>query len=460
MNRILYIGIFFLLSAIFTLWMPNALWLVPVYTACILFMRRETCFSDNGKTAFRILMIACGLRVALVLLYGSYCAMMKTPDIIGDAAAFTSYGLYITEILIGKRMFFLKIVELMWKGYAGYIPDMGTYQLSGLAYLQAAIYSVTGYSVFTMKLINSLVAVITGFLVYQFLRKRVSPGVSIAAMSAVVFWPSALIWSLTGLKEPFIMLITLCILFSFTYLLCSKPAIRKMAVIAAFIFVLSVYAGTLRTRINYIYWITIGLSLCILWLARLKRKARKVVIISVIAAVLATSLTPILKPKIARGIYTMITYQAIQSSVRARTSYKIYPGRIYDERLPILIAVMRSEPLSLPEWSAAIFKGMSYFAFAPFFYHVKMSKMLGIFYPLSLLTLFLFPFMIAGSRKALGEQPESFLPLFIFMLVYWFTAGMTAGNIGTALRHRDLMMPAYLIFAVIGMYDIFGRRRA
>ncbi len=455
-NKFLYIGLLSLISAAFTLLMPNALWLVAIYMICFLVMYQKSASLEDGKVVFKIITAACVVRSIMILLYGSICQLKKVPDMIGDASAFTYCGLYMTEVLTRTRMYFSTILDLMWNGYAGLIPQID--QMGGLTYLQTILYSAFGYSVFTIKLLNSLVSILSGFVMYHFLRKRLGSYVSILTMIVILFWPTMLIWSVTGLKEPFIIFISLIILIIFTKLLSEEFRLKKFIFSAISIIALIIFADTLRHRIGYIYWETFGLSLCAIWLIKAGRKARNRAILGIVFAVYLLSQTATFRTGVDLQLRRMVAYQVAQASEHAKTYYKIYPDRIYSVDPLALAATMRSEPLSLTEWSFAALKGMAYFGFSPFFYDIKVSKSLIFAYPQALAILALFPFMISGAVKMLREQPNSFVPLFTFMILYWVTAAMISGNIGSALRHRDIMMPAYLLFSVIGVCKFFGRR--
>ncbi len=428
-----------------------------LYAAFFFVIFRKLKGVEERRVVVTLLAAACILRIALALTYGVMCNNKGTPDIIGDGASSTAYGIYIAEAMTGKEIYKFPAVLTMWEAFKGHIPRLGIYDsylVSVLAYLQGAVYSILGYSVFFMKFLNSLFAIIMAFLIYYFLRNRTGPVSAILAMALVLFFPSMLIWSITSLKDLFVIFTTFVIILLLTRLVEHRVRPSQAVLTAIFAIILTALVNTTRERLVYLYVATFFLSVGILWFNKAKPLKKLLVAAALFIAVIAVFEIPAPNHYLKNSITWMVRYQRGQSNTQGKTFYRIYPERFYGDTDPAI--VMDAEPLSLPELAYAVAKGVSYFGFAPFLSQISRSPMLLLVYPQSLLMLLLLPLVVAGIIRALKMASGSFVPMTIFLVIYWVTAAMASGNIGTAFRHRDVIMPTYLLFAAIGICSFFG----
>lgn len=435
----------------------GVLWLIPVYILAFALMREMVFRYDDGRAVLRILLAAAAVRVLMVLAHGFVCNLTGRPDVIADASTFTSCGIYVRDVIKGQASSYYPIVRVLWYGFAGLLPD--AHQLSGLAYMQGVMYSAFGYSLIAMKLINSLVSVATGFLVYRFLKDRLPGRTAIIAMTVTLFWPTTLIWSVTGLKEAMIIFFSMAALMLFAGIFSAGLNVRRILVYLLIAGTVITFVDTLRVRMWILFFVTFVLSWALMVFSGLRPLIKRAIVISAAAALLLISRAEWFKNEAYLAACRSVASQVMQARDYASTNYRIYPERMYVNNVDMIKSKVLTEPLSPVEWASAIIKGLAYFGFSPFFYQLNMSKALIGAYPVALLTLSLLPFAIKGSAAALGRDIRSFLPFLVFMLVYWAASSLISGNIGSAFRHRDIMMPIYIMFSVIGFPGISGGRK-
>ena len=447
-----YLVLFCILGAVIAFCMPAVLWLIPVYILCIFFIHQKIVHYEKGMLALKVLLAALAIRLIVILLYTAICLMRNTTDLIGDANMYTTFGIYVSELLSESRNYLFPSIKVMWKAFNGFVPAGSINELTFFPYLQAIIYSMFGYSALTVKFINSLLGILVGFFIYRIVGKKFNSSTSCLAMSLVLFWPTLFIWSVTGAKDTIIIFISFVIWIIFTDLLISKLSIKRLALSLVSIFVLIALSENLRNRIGDIYCMAFVGSIAAILFIKFSPKVKKIIIISSLILFFLMNRHPAFKSRVHSQMIMAVGYQVMQSYEKGNTSYRVYPDRLYKEDSGPIAAELKSHPLSLFEWISILVKGMSYFMFAPFPQDLGRSLTLISIYPLSLLTLLFFPFMIAGTLIAIRKELRVFLPLSLFMLIYWLAAAMNSGNIGSAIRHRDVIMPIYLMFAAIGIH--------
>lgn len=431
-----------------------------LYAVFFGFVYEKTAGFRERKVLMAILGAGVVLRVASAVAYGMACSAKGMTDMIGDARAITSFGVYIAEAMTGKALYDFSVLKVLRGVFNGVIPPLGMgkdIQVSALVYLQGTVYGLLGYSVLFLKLLNTLFFSTTAFLCYYFLRRRSEVLSAMVAMTLVLFFPSMFVWSITGLKDPFVIMATVVMLVLFSKLVSGRIDPGRILPAVFLMVLISYLVDTTRERIVILYGVTLVLSVVILW-ARQARLAKKIIMASAVI-VLGAALLQI--PKIGNfyrnTVSWVVQYQHGQSSVHGNTFYRIYPERFYIyDGFP---EVMRSQPPTPPEWARAALKGAVYFAFAPLPPDLEKGELLFLAFPQSMATLLLFPFVVMGALYALKSDLKAFLPMAVFLVLYWGTAAMVSGNIGTAFRHRDVMMPVYLIFASIGIVRIFKLER-
>jgi hypothetical protein len=113
--------------------------------------------------------------------------------------------------------------------------------------------------------------------------------------------------------------------------------------------------------------------------------------------------------------------------------------------------------MTFTDFSFYLAKGAVYFLFTPFPWDMRSLFQL-IAYPQIMLWYFLaaaalFGFLGINKKNAVDAIIISF---FIFFITMMFS--LVSGNIGTAFRHRDIVLPLFFVFSSAGLVRLFDGR--
>ena len=317
-------------------------------------------------------------------------------------------------------------------------------------------------------------------------KKFFSIKVANITLALTSFWPSILIWSTSGMKEPLsIFLITLNV---FIYLNYFKDSINNLGfVLLLLISVVSNYAISLILIIifclfrickkdNFKFSLYNKLILPLLGLiiirfsfdsVRLLRShlfpilffsfllsriisLNKKALISLLILVclglfyFSSANKFNIKEFYNRSTHVLIDHQSNQQQ-SARTAYKIYPDKYYASKLNI----------SFPDLVFSYLKGLSYILFSPFPFRgfFNSSNLLALVQ--SIIFYLLVPFTTLGIFISLRYKWRD-MSIFIFFIFFTLSLyALVEGNIGTLFRHRDVATFFLLMFTAIGIDRLF-----
>ena len=99
--------------------------------------------------------------------------------------------------------------------------------------------------------------------------------------------------------------------------------------------------------------------------------------------------------------------------------------------------------------------GIAYFMFAPFPWSVG-SILQSFTLPETLIWYALLPFAVRGAWLALRHDPRAYTVVATALLVVSFAYALVEGNVGTAYRHRAVILPLTFIFCAVGIQDYYA----
>ena len=102
--------------------------------------------------------------------------------------------------------------------------------------------------------------------------------------------------------------------------------------------------------------------------------------------------------------------------------------------------------------------GFAHFVFAPFPWRVG-SVLQAVTLPETILWYALFPFVLWGGFLGLRHDPRGLSVVLSVLFVVVLAYSLVEGNVGTAYRHRAQVLPLFLVFAAIGLTDVYGLHR-
>jgi hypothetical protein len=125
--------------------------------------------------------------------------------------------------------------------------------------------------------------------------------------------------------------------------------------------------------------------------------------------------------------------------------YKVYDDGFYDGYV---------SDLRLSNVVLYMVKGWIYFVFSPFPWNITSTLQL-VTMPQVILWYVLAFFAVWGLFGITKARAMYSLVVLTYIFVITFSMGMISGNMGTALRHRDVILPLFFIFSAAGIVRIF-----
>lgn len=411
---------------------------------------------------FLLRIIICALFHLLSALYnigiGYGSLEYPVPDLFADSGAYSLRGWFTAQYLQGK----LKDVSSIPPGWrewlsAQYLPEVklkDVYSIppswlfkdTGYGYnfiIYTIFYSFFGFAQLSAKFINCFLGVLSAIFIYLITKEAFNKSVAKMTSFLTMFFPSLFLWSLTNLKEPpTIFLLCAITLATIKFHRCHK--LRYIFLILIFISLIELIRPTLS--------LTLFAGLFFSLLLGMKKKTVWKILIVVTLFILITNifgynLFLIGKDLVIETLKRMIDLQRGFVSEGGST-YKIYEERFYSGRIGDI------RPLG---FLVSFIKGWIYFLFVPFPWSIH-TKLQLISYPQVVLWYLLVPFSTLGILPSIRYGKKVALVILIYIFFITSSFALVSGNIGTVLRHRDLVLPFYFVFAAAGLAKALGKK--
>lgn len=443
-QNLLFLGVFAGVLSFLSLDLFLILLVLIVIYACICFRYRT---EDEKKFILSVFTLGIALRIVFVILYYYFFLLRGNMDILGpDGEGYQARGWYISRFLTGNSIYAIPGPEQIFfdypsmvEYYSGQVPDWRLYQVGVFSYLIAFIYAIFGYVPLLIKFINVVLSVSTAMIVYELGKDLFGKTVGKVSMAIVAFLPSIFVFSLTSTRDPLVIfLLTASVYFLtryyktknfmyFIFLLLSATSIYFIRIIIFKPFILVVVISLfllLRIKLRWKFFLLLGLILVAL-LFGYKNKVLKYF-----------DLAEITNPHI--GYINT-----------PGNNYKIFEDEYYSRTKDI-------RSISPSELSVAFLKGLLHSLFEPFPWKVRSKgEFIGLFQ--MLLWFAFFPFVILGFILSIRYKIKESYAALIYILVFCLLLAIGEGNVGTVFRHRDMLMPFFVIFGVAGVCNFLGK---
>lgn len=364
------------------------------------------------------------------LLHGGY-----NPCIIGDSAVISQKALWLSQILHHK-------LQLQYFSS----PDTLFTPTDNHFRIFALFYYFFGFDQIGGRLLNSLFSVGTALIIYYITKDIFNRQTARYAALITAFFPSALIWSTTYLKEPANGFFFCLFIFSIQRLINYKKIIYICLLIVSLFFSLVV-----RYEFGIFLLATLFLIISIIFLKNLVKISP--LLFFILAVIAIPLIIHYAKPSL-QIIETKFLFHVNHFISRQRgiltgggSTYKIY----HDD-LKYFTTI--KEMLSIA-FIMSIVKGVVFFLFTPFPWGVS-SKIQLIFSPQIIFWYFLFLFALFGMLFSMRHYFKKSFFIIIILLLFSIFSGMNSGNIGSVFRHRDVILPVFFIFSAAGIVFKLG----
>lgn len=362
--------------------------------------------------------------------------------------SFGGYG----EITPDSRLYFLKSLGIMrsWIDQS-YLSNWYDDRMNreGHLYLPALFYLFLGYrpleqnpvSIFSDKLFNCLIGTLSAITIF-YLSKGIF-GKRVAKISSVfvVFFPSLVLWSMTNNRDIINIFLVSLILLSAIRLQKNKKFYYFLFLLVPLLLLISI-----RPYIFYSTVITIVVTFLILFWINSKNKFRTLLVFIAIVIIFLnfTSSGQQVKNKASPQAIMQRVYETNQAILSQKgTMYRIYDDAIFSGNTSVFVKFI---------W--ALSKGWFYFMLVPFPWSI--SSIFQLFSYLQMIIWYLLlPFVFVGIAFAVRYKLKDSLVILIYLFIVTSAFALIEGNMGSALRHRDLVSPFYFIFASVGLIKFF-----
>jgi hypothetical protein len=351
-------------------------------------------------------------------------------SIVGDEVGIHQRAWALANTLKGARLPEIQAKSLLNFGQYGWSLQVN---ILGFLYYLFGIVPVLG------KCLNSLFGVLTGILVY-FTTKKLF-GIKTAKLAGIltVFFPTLFFWSITNLKDSIFIFILTFVAFSFTSFLKTRK-VKYLLLLALLLPLIALY------RTGIIALLIIPMLVCAL--VNKKWLFAKVVVIFILSLTLlfnSQAHNYLLKKIREKDNFSNIVMRQKANGDSAESAYVIYPERFYNYH-----RYENVYPITVNELIPSFTKGFTFLMFKPFPWDIDNKAKLA-FYPIAVLWLVLFPFFIIGLFFSFRKEYGSSIFLILLFLSIAIMLSLTEGNIGTMVRHRDMLTPIYLIYSSLGL---------
>lgn len=466
--------------------------------AVVYICRRSAATLEEKKFVTSILTLAIVIRVAIsVVILGCGIYFGSGSDVFGDALTYEGVGAYINELgsgiqinsgLWGDNLVTVEWLRSLWHDVN--LPDLqGGYTLPSVSYWYGYFNLLWGLSFLAPKILNGLMWVLASFWLYRFFHERITKYGTRFGLGIILFLPSALMFSSSGLKDSLLFFLVTGIIFATHKLERSNHRLYAGFSLMAFfplhkffgafsqmqasLVIISLLVVSTLTVISkdkkwlfwglliiasslflpqlrqYIYFLVLMFGFLILFMRYLNFKR---VFIGMFIILMAIGV--ILGPKgaysrITNTVRTRMAESVLQSynTSSGKTSYHIYPEKYY-------VDINSRYTITFPELFIAYLNGLRHVFLEPMLWSSRSLFAVAMF-PEVLFMWIIFPFILLGGIAMLRRDIKNSLPVILFLFFTTSLLALGQGNMGTLVRTRWMVMPWYFMIASVGLYTAY-----
>ncbi|MFH0772362.1 MAG: hypothetical protein V1933_07065 [Candidatus Omnitrophota bacterium] len=417
----LFLGIFFLI------W-PGIVF-SAVLTIFVFYLIAGNVDSKDKKFVILICLIAVALRLAIFIPGQYYCFSKGRLDIFGDGQ----------DNLLQGAVFSDHLKE----GFAGkpYFA-FDRYNTHGKTVFNLLFFYLFGMDVISLKYLNILCVVISGWFTYDIAKSISSSSAARIAMSAVLLWPTLILWSVTDLKESHFILSILIMLWSFNKLI-NETGVKRRVFLSFLLLASAFYTVSLKFKFMLpLVVLTLAISFIYFYARRRFAENRKVALKFIFAGLIAAAFLFFWKKALISQIFNSY-YDII---IAYHRGFLDSGGWNYS-----LIGELNQTVYTAPFFIKYVLSAWFHFLMEPLPWHVY-SLGIAVIFPMTIIWYLMLTLAFMGAIKVYksGKADLIFTPL-LFMFLYASVVGMSIANIGTAVRFRDAIMPIVAILASCGL---------
>jgi hypothetical protein len=377
-----------------------------------------------------LVVAAVGIRMAVVgVLFMMAGADRPYVTLFGDEEIFKNRGVWIRNASLG--------IPVSTADYLYAFDDTGqSLYLELLVLVQA----LTGDAPYGIHALNVAIYVTAALVLFRLARGAYGPDVALPGLGVLLFWPTWIAWSVSALKEPLFVLVAAvevwCVLQVWQAASCRRKIVAAFGAIVG--------AAALEGIREGGGVVALGGALVGSVAAAISTRGR------VAALVVLAVMLP--------GVWLVLQQPAVTDWVLAtarraaayHAGHLMTPGHVYE----LLAPVYYTEPSlarGVPPDEAARFvvRAAGHFLVQPLPWEAE-STALRLYFPELAAWYVLVGLTALGVVHAARANPLVTLVLAAHAAILSAIIALSSGNIGTLIRHRGLVIPYVVWFAVIG----------
>lgn len=329
--------------------------------------------------------------------------------------------------------------------WLGSIFAEAAYGLNPLTYIIAVFYKIFGFHPVMSKIISCIIGTSIGWLSYLIALEIFDRNSARIAMLIVVFYPSLVRWSVANLKDP----LTIFAFMGCVYILII--AVDRNIALWKYAALLSL-AGILYLFPNKFHFMLIVCGIGIVGACKLINALRvgfkRIAIIIMGAISLIMGLFAVyVKPG---HLINFICWCEKKQANMAGADYAGY--YFYTDKL---IRSLNLGYIDIMELMKVAYVNIFYFMLTPFPSQMLASRERLIALPQMLLWYLLLVLSVFGYMKLVFSRPKTAFLIGTILAMSITINAIVEGNIGSALRHRDVFSPFFIIFASGVLSELF-----
>ena len=357
------------------------------------------------------------------------------------------------DVPIGERYFRL-----------AFSRDFPGYAWTGYLYVIAYLQYLLGPAPFGVHLFNILLFLTASVALYRLVRTAYTPGAAFAGLTLLLFLPTLFAWSISAMKESFHLFVGTVAFVTVIEIVRGRARMRLLAVAG-----LVAAMGVLATvRGGAVEIMAAGLAGGLLMrLLTLRKWLVVATLVCLAAGLFAVSPRPdmldrVTNPIFGRSVQTLVM-DGLSKTAHTHLGHAVSRGhalKLLDESVYLKTSLNRGykvviSELTPEELTRYVVRGAVAFLVVPLPWDVVSWSELAMV-PQQVVWYLMVPLAMVGVVAGLRRDPLVTLLLVSCIVVAAVPIGLSNGNIGTLVRHRDTVVPFVVWLSGLGVVCLAG----
>lgn len=418
----------------------NSLILILIVGVVLVAFLKE--ITKNEKKLFHLLLTALLLHLGLLAYMQFDLHRYYHPDVLkskffNDGECYSSNAYVISNTLRDKKVkveYFYDNPGIEFLGCDVFeaaqkmeVAPIKAYQVGYFAYFYSVLYAAYGYAPAFLNFLNIIAHILAAVLIFAIAKQTFSRPTAYLATVFFLFWPTIFYYSTTKVKEPMFIFLVYLLIFMLLRLDLKNTKQALLTLIAGALILLFVQA--LRDNIAIIL-----LPVIILYLLLKTQKGKHLVRLLIIPITVVVFLK--------REVIALALKQFFITCAIRHKGFLESGGFVYQ----LYGSFSDVNCYNFLNWIAYFLRGWYHLIFEPLF-STGISFSFIAYYPFKLIFIILIFLAFLGMILSLKEGKRGNFLLVGFFLTYGSVLALVEGNVGTMIRHRDLIAPIVFIYS-------------